>query len=93
VPKKKVKPPAKKQKETKPPLPLVPDRFYRRYEVVENKYFGYSNQQLQELIERDEIEPPIALSKDGRAVGWFGRDILRMQAELEAAAKQRSRAA
>jgi hypothetical protein len=87
---------SKKPKKPKPPqpikqsafLPLVPDRFYRRGEVVANRYLGYGHTQLEEKIRAGEIEPPIALSKSGRATGWFGRYLIKRQAELEAAGKR-----
>jgi hypothetical protein len=84
---------SKPAKTPKPPyefLPLVPDRFYRRAEVVANRYLGYSNTQLEEKIKSGEIDPPISLSANSRACGWFGRDIIKLQSQYAA---KRSRAA
>jgi hypothetical protein len=73
--------------------PLVPDRFYRKGEVVANRYFGVGSTQLEEKIKGGEIEPPIPLSESGHACGWFGRYIIKWQAEREAAAKRNTVAA
>jgi hypothetical protein len=74
-------------------LPLVPDRFYRVSEVVSERYLGYgSEQNLSEKIEAGEIDPPIKLSESGRACGWFGRYLIKKQAEIEAAASAKQSA-
>jgi hypothetical protein len=75
--------------------PLHADRFYRKAEVVANRYLGYGPTQLDQNIANGEIEPPIALSESGRASGWFGRYLIKKQTELEAkaAAKRDSVAA
>jgi hypothetical protein len=70
----------KKVVEPQPPLPLLPDRFYRQYEVIANRYLGYAGTRLLEKIRAGEIEAPIVLS--ARCCGWFGRDLLRMQAAM-----------
>ena len=67
---------------------LLPDRFYRRAEVVENRLLGYRSTQLNAKIASGEIKPPVSLSRSGRAKGWFGRYLLERQAEvMEAAAE------
>lgn len=72
-------------------LPLVPDRFYRRAEVVANRYLGYSDTQLEIKIRAGEIDPPISLSASSRASGWFGRTLIELQSRY--AAKRSTRAA
>jgi hypothetical protein len=85
--------PKKKSKKPYEFLPLVPDRFYRKNEVVANRYLGYGFTQLEEKIKAGEIDPPISLSNSGRACGWFGRYIIKLQAAREAAAKRKVEAA
>jgi predicted DNA-binding transcriptional regulator AlpA len=65
--------------------PLNPDWFYRLSDGY--RYFGYRPTTLDEKIQKGEIPAPIALSDTGRARGWFGRTILKWQAEREAKAK------
>jgi predicted DNA-binding transcriptional regulator AlpA len=67
------------------PTELHPDYFYRVYEA--GSFFGYSNTVLHLKIESGEIPPPVALSKGGRARGWFGRTIIAWQAERKRAPK------
>jgi predicted DNA-binding transcriptional regulator AlpA len=65
-----------------PQTELLPDYFYRVHQG--SKFFGYSNTVLHLKIESGEIPAPIALSDRGRARGWFGRTIIKWQAEREA---------
>jgi hypothetical protein len=87
------KPSKLKQQKQPEYLPLRPDRFYRRNEVIEQKYLGYSDTQLEEKIRAGEIDPPVRLSRNGRAVGWFGRTIIKLRAEFEAAGKRKAKVA
>jgi predicted DNA-binding transcriptional regulator AlpA len=64
--------------------PLDPGQVYRVSEGW--KYFGYRPAHLVEKIKAGEIPAPIALTDSGHAKGWFGRTILKWQAEREAAA-------
>jgi predicted DNA-binding transcriptional regulator AlpA len=57
---------------------IVPSHFYRRRDA--SKFFGYGHSVLHLRIKAGEIPAPVALSADGRASGWFGRDILKWQA-------------
>ena len=52
------------------------------------KYFGYAHSQLDEKIKNGEIPAPISLSDTGRAKGWTGRQIIKWQAEREAASRR-----
>ena len=91
MPKKKSKTPKQNFRNSYQYIPLVPDRFYRRSEVVANRYLGYSDSQLEYPIQLGEIDPPISLSNSSRACGWFGRYIIKLQAQY--AAKRSTRAA
>jgi hypothetical protein len=82
--KKKSKAPKPTFRNTPQYIPLVPDRFYRRSQVVANRFLGYSDSQLEYHIRLGTIDPPVVLSISGRACGWFGRDIQKMQARFAA---------
>ena len=51
------------------------------------KYFGYKPTALREKIEEGEIPAPIPLSDTGRALGWFGHQIIDHQKRRLAAAQ------
>lgn len=65
---------------------LDPYQIVRFYEGA--KYFGYKHSQLPEKIKSGEIPAPFPLSDSGRAKGWTGRQIIKWQAEREAASKR-----
>ena len=79
-----------KQRKAEQPRPLVADHIYREREG--GPFFGYKPTQLHEKILSGEIPRPIPLSDSGRAVGWFGRQIMAWQAEREAAADRQAAA-
>jgi predicted DNA-binding transcriptional regulator AlpA len=60
---------------------IAADRFYRRVEVIRNRYFGVGNTALEELIKKGTISPPVKLGH--RIVGWFGRDLIENQRRLQ----------
>jgi hypothetical protein len=67
--------------------PIRPDHFYRKSEVVRRRLLGYSSPSTVDLkIEAGEIDRPVALSETGRATGWYGRTILKIQQAREAKA-------
>ena len=66
-------------------LPLFEDRFYRKAEVITNRYFGVGASALDAKVRAGEIEPPIKLSPNGRATGWFGRYIIEWQNKIRQA--------
>jgi predicted DNA-binding transcriptional regulator AlpA len=70
---------------------LHPDHFYRFCEGPH--YFGYAPAQLLKKIQTGEIPRPVSLSDTGRARGWFGRSIIRWQAEREAKPAPKGKAA
>jgi hypothetical protein len=70
--------------------PINPNSFYRKSVVVRHRFLGYGHSQLDEKIKVGEIDPPVALSESGRAVGWYGRYLLEKQAEREAAAERKA---
>jgi hypothetical protein len=63
--------------------PLNPNSFYRKSVVVRHRLLGYKHSQLDEKIKAGEIDPPVALSESGRAVGWWGHYLLSRQAALK----------
>lgn len=69
------------------PQPLDPEAIYRFPEVVRRRLFGYRPTQLYEKIKDGLIPPPFPLSDDGRAVGWFGKTIIKYHEERQAAAE------
>ena len=75
-----------KQRKADDPRPLAPDQIYRPNEA--RFFFGYKSTQLDEKIKAGEIPTPISLSDTGRAKGWLGRQIIKWQAEREAASKR-----
>jgi hypothetical protein len=64
---------------------LEPNEIVRFYNAA--KYFGYQPTQLRKKIESSEIPPPVPLSDDGRALGWFGWQIIEHQQKRLAAAQ------
>jgi hypothetical protein len=70
--------------------PLNADWFYRLSDRP--KYFGYGLSVIPDKIEVGEIPPLVSLSDSGRGKGWFGRTILRWQAEREAKADEKAAA-
>ena len=61
-------------------IPLYEDRFYRRNEVVKHRYLGLGNTALEAKIKSGAIDPPISLG--GRATGWFGRTLIKLQSQF-----------
>jgi hypothetical protein len=55
-----------------------------------HRYFGFAHSQLDKKIKGGEIPAPAALTKTGRAKGWFGWQILDWQTDLLAAQIKRS---
>jgi hypothetical protein len=60
-------------------LPIDPDRFYRKSEIIQRRFYGYGPTQFDEKVKAGEIEL-LSLSESGRGVGAFGRTILAWQA-------------
>jgi hypothetical protein len=82
--------PLRKEKRDRRPRPLYPDYFYRINEGPD--YFGYKPTQLRERILAGEIPPPVKLSPDGRAAGWYGRTIIAHQQKIQANASSENAA-
>ena len=74
-------------------LPIDPDRFYRKSEIVQRRFYGYGPTQFEEKVKVGEIDPLISLSDSGRATGQIGRTILEWQARRSAKAAQRQQSA
>jgi hypothetical protein len=56
------------------------------------KFFGLKHTQLQEAIDRGEIEEPFALTDSGRAKGWTGAQILEHHRKRIEASKREAEA-
>jgi hypothetical protein len=78
----------KAAKQSQDPLPLIPDRFYRKSVVAENKYFGCGITALEDMIRDKKIAPPVRIGR--RMVGWFGRYLIQAQRELEQSTQRKS---
>jgi len=60
-------------------LPIDPDRFYRKSELIQRRFYGYGPTQFDEKVKAGEIEL-VSLSDTGRGIGALGRTILAWQA-------------
>jgi hypothetical protein len=60
-------------------LPIDPDRFYRKSEMIQRRFYGYGPTQFDEKVKAGEIEL-VSLSDTGRGIGALGRTILAWQA-------------
>jgi hypothetical protein len=69
---------------------LGPNDIVRLHEA--KRYFGYQYTQLKKKIAAGFIPAPIALSDDGRALGWFGAQVIEHQQRLMKAAEKRTAA-
>ncbi len=67
---------------------LNPHVFYRRSHAC--KYFGFRPTQLSERIVSGDIPPPVKLTDNGNATGWFGRQIIEWQEKRIEASKLES---
>lgn len=64
---------------------LEPHQIIRKHEGA--KYFGFKITALNKKIQEGEIPAPVPLSDTGRAMGWFGHQVISHQQKLLAAAR------
>src|SRR5262245_59190787 len=79
---------------------LDPNALYRKYSPEAQRAIGLKETAMNDAIARGDIDPPVPVTENGRAVGWYGyqlialcRKRLELAAQRRAAPKQPTRAA
>jgi hypothetical protein len=68
-------------------LPPINENFFYRLQLLP-LFIGLGRSQINEGIINGDLPPPLAPTEGGRARGYLGRQILQIQADLEAKAKK-----
>jgi hypothetical protein len=69
---------------------IVPHFIYRKFSPVALNTIGLCPSQIDEAIERGEIDPPLDLTPSGRAQGWTNQQLLDLQAKRLARAREKA---